>query len=152
MKAQWEEEQQRWTRRSLHGKRYVDIWVDGVYFTIRADEARQCILAIIGVDEQGHQAFLAIEDGYHESEQSWLEMLPDLKARGLKHGPRLAVGDGALGFWKALFEVFGETRHQRYWVHKTANVLNKLQGPAEEGPGPSPGDLEAAHRRKPTVP
>lgn len=82
MKAQWEEEQQRWTRRSLHGKRYVDIWVDGVYFTIRADEARQCILAIIGVDEQGHQAFLAIEDGYHESEQSWLEMLPDLKARG----------------------------------------------------------------------
>jgi len=126
LKAQWEEEHRRWSQRSLHTERYVYLWVDGVYFNIRAEEARQCILVIVGVDEQGHKEFLAIEDGYRESEQSWLEVLTDLKARGLKQGPELAVGDGALGFWKALAKVYGETRHQRCWVHKTANVLNKL--------------------------
>ena len=126
LKAQWEEEHQRWSQRSLQTKRYVYRWADGVYFNIRAEEARQCILVIVGVDEQGHKEFLAIEDGYRESEQSWLKLLTDLKGRGLKQGPELAVGDGALGFWKALAKVYGKSRHQRCWVHKTANVLNKL--------------------------
>lgn len=126
LKAQWTEEHGRWSKRSLHSKRYVYLWADGVYFNIRADEARQCILVIVGVDERGHKEFLAIEDGYRESEQSWLELLSDLKGRGLQHAAQLAVGDGALGFWKALSKVYGQTRHQRCWVHKTANVLNKL--------------------------
>jgi len=126
LKGQWAEEHARWSQRSLQTKRYVYLWADGVYFNIRADEARQCILVLVGVDEQGHKEFLAIEDGYRESEQSWLELLTDLKTRGLQHEPQLAVGDGAPGFWKALSKVYGETRHQRCWVHKTANVLNKL--------------------------
>ncbi len=126
LKAQWQADHGKWRRRSLERKRYVYFWVDGVYFNIRSDEARQCILVIVGVTQQGRKEFVAIEDGYRESEQSWLELLLDLKERGLKRGPRLAVGDGALGFWKALSKVYGETRHQRCWVHKSANVLNKL--------------------------
>lgn len=126
LKARWKEEHKRWAGRSLEGKRYVYFWADGVYFNIRSDEARQCILVIVGVTEQGRKEFVAIEDGYRESEQSWLEMLTNLKERGLSIGPQLAVGDGALGFWKALSKVYGESRHQRCWVHKTANVLNKL--------------------------
>lgn len=126
LKAQWVEEHGRWSRRALQSKRYVYLWADGVYFNIRADASKQCILVIIGVDEQGHKEFVAIEDGYRESEQSWLELLMGLKARGLENAPQLAVGDGALGFWKALSKVYGETRHQRCWVHKTANVLNAL--------------------------
>lgn len=122
----WEEEHDTWERRSLENKRYVYIWADGVYFNIRSDNARQCILVIIGVTEQGRKEFIAIEDGYRESDQSWSEVLLRLKAQGLHHPPKLAVGDGALGFWNALSKVFPSTVHQRCWVHKTANVLNKL--------------------------
>jgi transposase-like protein len=122
----WEEEHESWSRRSLKNKQYVYIWADGVYFNIRSDDARQCILVIIGVTEQGRKEFIAIEDGYRESEQSWSELLLRMKAQGLGHFPELAVGDGALGFWKALSKVFPKTVHQRCWVHKTANVLNKL--------------------------
>lgn len=122
----WEEEHDTWERRSLENKRYVYIWADGVYFNIRSDDARQCILVIIGVTEQGRKEFIAIEDGYRESEQSWTELLLRLKAQGFRHPPKLAVGDGALGFWKALSKVFPPTIHQRCWVHKTSNVLNKL--------------------------
>ena len=122
----WEEEHETWSRRRLEKKRYVYIWADGVYFNIRSDDARQCILVIIGVTEQGRKEFIAIEDGYRESEQSWSELLLRIKAQGLRHSPKLAVGDGALGFWKALRKVFPKTVHQRCWVHKTANVLNKL--------------------------
>lgn len=125
-KRVWEKEHKSWDRRSLADNRYVYIWADGIYFNIRSDDARQCILVIIGVTEQGRKEFIAIEDGYRESEQSWSELLQRLKAQGLKHGPKLAVGDGALGFWKALSKIYPETRHQRCWVHKTANVLNKL--------------------------
>ena len=111
------------------------IWSDGIHFNIRSDEARQCILVVIGVTEQGNKEFLAIEDGYRESEQSWKELLLDLKSRGF-NAPQLAVGDGALGFWAALAKVFSETRTQRCWVHKTQNVLNKLpkgvQGKAKQ--------------------
>ena len=126
LKRIWEEEHEAWNRRSLQNKRYVYIWADGVYFNIRSDDARQCILVIIGVTEQGRKEFIAIEDGYRESEQSWSELLLRIKAQGLSHYPELAVGDGALGFWKALRKVYPKTVQQRCWVHKTANVLNKL--------------------------
>jgi len=122
----WEEEHETWSRRNLESKRYVYIWADGVYFNIRSDDARQCILVIIGVTEHGRKEFIAIEDGYRESDQSWSEVLLRIRAQGLRYPPKLAVGDGALGFWKALSKVFPETVHQRCWVHKTANVLNKL--------------------------
>ena len=122
----WEEEHASWSRRSLRSKRYVYIWADGVYFNIRSDDAKQCILVIIGVTEQGRKEFIAIEDGYRESEQSWSELLLRIKAQGMRHSPQLAIGDGALGFWNALSKVFPKTVHQRCWVHKTANVLNKL--------------------------
>jgi putative transposase len=125
-KRVWEEEHAAWNRRSLANKRYIYIWADGVYFNVRSDDAKQCILVIVGVTEQGQKEFIAIEDGYRESEQSWSELLLRLKSQGLAQGPKLAVGDGALGFWKALSKVYPESRHQRCWVHKTANVLNKL--------------------------
>jgi len=126
LKEDWQAEHQRWEQRSLEGKRYVYFWADGVYFSIRGEEAKESILVILGVTEQGHKELVAIEDGMRESEQSWLDVLTGLKARGLTQGPKLAVGDGALGFWKALAKVYPQTRQQRCWVHKTANVLNKL--------------------------
>ncbi len=126
LKVSWEKEHDTWSRRSFSGKRYVYIWADGVYFNVRSDDSRQCILVIIGVTEHGKKEFIAIEDGYRESEQSWTELLLRIKAQGLKTPPELAIGDGALGFWKALRKTFPQTRHQRCWVHKTANVLNKL--------------------------
>src|SRR6056297_102447 len=125
-KRVWEEEHAAWNRRSLTSKRYIYIWADGVYFNVRSDDARQCILVIVGVTEHGRKEFVAIEDGYRESEQSWSELLLRLKSQGMKQAPKLAVGDVALGFWAALSKVYPETRHQRCWVHKTANVLNKL--------------------------
>ncbi len=126
LKSTWEKEHETWNNRSFSGKRYVYIWADGVYFNVRSDDSKQCILVIIGVTEQGRKEFIAIEDGYRESEQSWIELLLRIKAQGLKHHPELAIGDGAMGFWKALRKTFPQTRHQRCWVHKTANVLNKL--------------------------
>ena len=114
-----------WQRRDLSARRYVYFWADGIYFSPRLDD-KQCILVIIGADELGRKELLAIADGYRESAQSWREVLLDLKRRGLAIAPELASGDGALGFWKALREVYGTTREQRCWVHKTANVLNKL--------------------------
>ncbi len=125
-KRAWEAEHEQWSRRRFENKRYVYIWADGVYFNIRSDETRQCILVIIGVTEQGRKEFVAIEDGYRESEQSWTELLVRVKEQGLIHSPELAIGDGALGFWKSLHKIFPQTKHQRCWVHKTANVLNKL--------------------------
>lgn len=135
LKQGWQEEYAEWRQRELSQRRYVYVWADGIYFHVRSDEAKQCILVLIGVTEQGDKEFLAIEDGYRESEQSWKELLLDLKDRGFK-APELAVGDGALGFWAALSKVFPATRGQRCWVHKTANVLNKLpkgaQGKAKQ--------------------
>ena len=126
LKAKWQQNHRQWSQRSLRGKRYVYVWADGVYFNIRSEADRQCILVIIGVGADGKKELVAIEDGYRESETNWLEILQELKARGLEAGPRVAVGDGALGFWKALSKVYAQTRHQRCWVHKTVNVLNKL--------------------------
>ena len=135
LKQGWQQEYDAWRKRDLSNRRYVYVWADGIYFNVRSDEAKQCILVLIGVTDQGDKEFLAIEDGYRESEQSWKELLLDLQGRGFK-APSLAVGDGALGFWAALAKVFAGTRGQRCWVHKTANVLNKLpkgvQGKAKQ--------------------
>jgi putative transposase len=122
----WRGEYQEWSKRSLADKHYVYLWVDGVHFNIRLEEDRQCILVLMGATAEGKKELIAIADGYRESEQSWMELLLDVKSRGLSIDPKLATGDGALGFWKALPKVFPTTRTQRCWVHKTANVLDKL--------------------------
>ena len=124
--TQWQDEYKDWSKRSLADKHYVYLWVDGVHFNIRLGEDRQCILVLMGATADGHKELIALHDGYRESEQSWRELLWDVKARGLAIDPKLATGDGALGFWKALPQVFPTTRTQRCWVHKTANVLDNL--------------------------
>ena len=126
LKTLWWEQYVAWQKRDLSAKRYVYFWADGVYFSPRLEHERQCILVIIAADANGHKDIIGLMDGYRESEQSWKELLLDLKRRGLERGPDLAVGDGALGFWKALRQVYGQAREQRCWVHKTANVLNKM--------------------------
>ena len=126
LKAVWQDEHAHWESRSLAHKRYVYLWVDGIHFGVRLEQANQCILVVIGATPEGKKELVALSDGFRESEQSWKELLLDLKGRGLEIDPQLAIGDGALGFWKALPQVFGATREQRCWVHKTANVLNKL--------------------------
>jgi len=129
LKRGWEEEWKDWSRRDLAGKRYVYVWADGIHFNIRLeDEAnrKQCILVVMGATADGTKELIGIVDGYRESEASWLELLRGLKARGLTVDPKLAVADGALGFWAAARKLWPTTREQRCWVHKTANVLNKL--------------------------
>ena len=126
LKAVWTTEHTRWERRSLAKKQYAYLWVDGIHFGVRLEEANQCILVIMGATPEGKKELVALADGFRESEASWKEVLLSLRQRGLKMDPQLAIGDGALGFWKALPQVFGATREQRCWVHKTANVLNKL--------------------------
>ena len=126
LKKVWEDEYQEWNKRSLSGEEYVYVWADGVHFNIRLEEDRQCILVLMGATKDGKKELIAIADGYRESEQSWKSLLLDVKSRGLAIDPKLATGDGALGFWKALGKVFPKTREQRCWVHKTANVLDKM--------------------------
>jgi transposase-like protein len=126
LKQVWEQEYEDWSKHSLEGKEYVYVWADGIHFNVRLEEDRQCILVLMGATADGHKELIALADGYRESEQSWLTLLVDVKARGLKIDPKLATGDGALGFWKALAQVFPTTREQRCGVHKTANVLDKL--------------------------
>lgn len=126
LKQAWEQEYDDWNKRSLEGKEYVYVWADGIHFNVRLEEDRQCILVLMGATDDGHKELIALADGYRESEQSWLTLLLDVKQRGLKFDPKLATGDGALGFWKALAQVYPTTREQRCWVHKTANVLDKL--------------------------
>jgi putative transposase len=126
LKEVWQGEFQEWTKRSLKGKEYVYVWADGVHFNIRLEEDRQCILVLMGATADGRKELIAVADGYRESEQSWKALLLDVKARGLVIDPKLATGDGALGFWKAIGQIYSTTREQRCWVHKTANVLDKL--------------------------
>jgi putative transposase len=126
LKKVWEDEYQEWNKRSLTDKEYVYVWADGVHFNIRLEEDRQCILVLMGATKDGKKELIAIADGYRESEQSWKSLLLEAKARGLTVDPKLATGDGALGFWKALKKAFPKTREQRCWVHKTANVLDKM--------------------------
>jgi putative transposase len=125
LKSIWQEDLDQWQKLDLSHKRYVYIWADGIYCNVRMEE-RQCLLVIIGATQDGKKELLALNSGLRESELSWTELLLDLKHRGLKGAPELAIGDGALGFWKALAKVYHNTRWQRCWVHKTANVLNKL--------------------------
>jgi len=126
LKEVWQKEYEAWSRRDLTGKRYVYLWADGIYCNVRLTDDRPCLLVIMGATEQGENVLLALHDGERESEISWREVLSDLKRRGLKEGAELAVGDGALGFWGALRKVYPRTKEQRCWVHKTANVLDKL--------------------------
>lgn len=137
LKAQWAEDCLAWNRRDLSQERYVYVWADGIYSTLRGEEDRLCLLVIIGVNEQGEKRLLALSDGYRESKVSWLSVLQDLQVRGLQDAPKLAIGDGALGFWAAINEAWPTTRHQRCWVHKTANVLaalpDSIQGKAKAG-------------------
>jgi len=125
LKSQWLDEHTVWRKRDLSDKRYVYFWADGIYSHVRMDD-RLCLLVIIGVTEHGIKELVAVEDGYRESTASWEELLTGLRERGLVVSPKLAVGDGALGFWGAINKVYPSCRHQRCWVHKTANVLNKL--------------------------
>ena len=124
--GEWQRDYDRWQRRDLLARRYVYIWADGVYLQARMEPQAECILVILGATPEGKKEVVGFQVGVRESAQSWRELLVDIKARGLKVPPEVAVGDGAMGFWKALDEVFPGTRHQRCWVHKTANVLNKF--------------------------
>ena len=126
LKGLWEQEYAEWSKRSLAGKQYVYVWADGVYFNIRLEGGRQCILVLMAATAEGKKELIAVQDGQRESEQSWKELLLDAQARGLTIEPKLAIGDGALGFWKAVRQVWPTTAEQRCWVHKTANVLDKL--------------------------
>jgi putative transposase len=126
LKDVWSEEHERWRKRDLAAKRYVYLWADGIHLEARLEDQAQCILVIIGATPEGKKELVGFTDGMRESAQSWRELLLDLRRRGLSTAPELAVADGALGFWKALGEVWPTTREQRCWVHKTANVLNKL--------------------------
>lgn len=131
LKEGWVKDYESWAKRDLSGKRYVYFWVDGIYFNVRLDRERPCMLVIIGALEDGTKELVAVWDGTRESKISWLEVLRDLKIRGLRDMPKLAIGDGALGFWAALEEEFSGVREQRCWVHKTANVLDKLPKSAQ---------------------
>jgi putative transposase len=126
LKEGWEAEYAEWTRRDLSGKRYVYWWADGIYFNVRLEDQRRCILVLMGARADGTKELLAVMDGERESKLSWLDLLRNLKEHGLPEGPALAVGDGGLGFWSALAQEYPTTREQRCWVHKTANVLDKL--------------------------
>ncbi len=126
LKATWWEEYEAWRKRDLSGKRYVYIWADGVYFTPRLDGDRQCMLVIIGADEYGEKDVLGVMDGFRENADSWRDLLRGLRKRGLTVPPELAAGDGALGFWTALRDVYPTAREKRCWVHKTANVTGAM--------------------------
>ena len=126
LKEQWFKEFQEWGQRDLSKKHYVYWWVDGIHFNIRLEEERQCILVVMGATADGKKELVAVQDGYRESEQSWHELLTSLKQRGLDQEPLLVTGDGALGFWKAVRKVFPDVAQQRCWVHKTANILDKM--------------------------
>jgi transposase-like protein len=124
--AEWQVDYDAWQKRDLSARRYVYVWADGVYLQARMEDNAECMLVLIGATPEGKKELVGFQTGVRESAQSWRELLIDIKQRGLEIAPDLAVGDGALGFWKAIEEVFPSTRHQRCWVHKTANVLNKV--------------------------
>ena len=147
LKSGWLAEYEDWRRRDLSGKRYVYWWADGIYSNVRMDD-KLCLLVIIGATKDGRKELIAVTDGFRESTDSWSAVLSDLRSRGLKDGPSLATGDGALGFWKALSQAYPQTRHQRCWVHKTANVLNKLPKSMQEKVKGSLHEIWMAESRK----
>ena len=148
LKSEWEDEYRRWQKRDLSPRHYVYVWADGVYLQARMEPQAECMLVLMGATPEGKKELIGFQTGMRESAQSWKELLVDLKARGLSVAPQVAIGDGALGFWKALDEAFPTTRHQRCWLHKTLNVLDKLpksmqtqraQGSARDLAIPEPG-------------
>ncbi len=147
--AGWEREYERWQRRDLSARRYVYIWADGVYLQARMEAQAECILVIIGATPEGKKELLGFHVGMRESAQSWRELLVDLKARGLSVAPEIAVGDGAMGFWKVIEEIFPTTRHQRCRVHKIANVLNKFPKSMAPTVKADLRDIRAGPRRGP---
>jgi len=124
--AEWQGEYERWQKRDLSARRYVYVWADGVFLQARMEDHGECMLVLIGATPEGKKELIGFQVGVRESAQSWRELLIDVKQRGLQIAPEIAVGDGALGFWKAIEEIFPGTRHQRCWVHKTVNVLDKV--------------------------
>lgn len=148
LKSGWVEEHERWQKRDLSAQRYVYFWADGVYFQARLEDDAQCVLVIIGATPEGRKELVGLIDGVRESVQSWRELLLDLKARGLEVAPELAVADGGLGFWGALREVYGKAREQRCWVHKTANVLNKLPASSQGKAKRALHEISMAETRK----
>jgi transposase-like protein len=145
--TQWQAEQRAFTERDLHDRDFVYVWADGVHFNVRLEEDRLCCLVIVGVRVDGTKELVAIADGYRESTESWADVLRDLKRRGMR-APVLAVGDGALGFWGALREVFPATRAQRCWVHKIANVLSALPKSAQPGARRALAEIRDAEDRE----
>ena len=129
--AEWQADYETWQKRDLSARRYVYVWADGVYLQARMEANAECMLVLIGATPEGKKELVGFQTGVRESTQSWRELLVDIKRRGLEIAPDLAIGDGALGFWKAIEEVFPVTRHQCCWVHKTANVLNKVALPVQ---------------------
>lgn len=148
LKDAWAEEHARWLKRDLSARRYVYFWADGIHVQARLEDEAQCLLVIIGATPEGKKELVGLIDGVRESAQSWRELLLDLKRRGLAIGPELAVADGALGFWKAIEEVWPKTRAQRCWVHKTANVLNKLPKSQQSRAKRALQDIRMAATRK----
>ncbi|EIM30645.1 IS256 family transposase [Microvirga lotononidis] len=131
--GEWQGEYERWQARDLSARRYVYVWADGVYLQARMADQAECILVLIGATPEGRKELIGFQAGVRESAQSWRELLVEIKRRGLSIAPHIAVGDGALGFWKALDELFPGTHHQRCWLHKTANVLNKVPKSVQPG-------------------
>ena len=143
----WIDEHKRWNERDLSAKRYVYVWADGIHLQARLEDDAQCILVIIGATPEGKKELIGFIDGTRESAHDWRSLLLDLKRRGLAIAPELAVADGALGFWKALGEVWPKTREQRCWVHKTANVLDQAaEEPAAEGQARAAGNLDGRNQ------
>jgi putative transposase len=132
LKEVWEKYFDDWNKKTFSENEFVYFWADGVYFNLRLEDERQCVLVIIGVKSDGTKELVAVEDGVRESELSWTKILLDLKNRGFVNGPQLAIGDGALGFWNAMEKIYPNAKHQRCWVHKTANILNKLPKSQQE--------------------
>jgi len=148
LKESWKDEYEAWAGRDLSDKRYVYLWADGIYFNVRLTRDRPCMLVIMGTTPEGKKELVGLLDGERESKLSWKELLLNLKRRGLKEGPKLAVADGGLGFWPALEEVYPETREQRCWVHKTANVLNKLPKRLQSGAKRKLKEMQAAPTKR----
>jgi transposase-like protein len=147
LKAQWQGEYERWQARDLSARRYVYVWADGVFLQARMEDHSECMLVLIGATPEGKKELIGFQVGVRESAQSWRELLIDIRRRGLQIAPELAVGDGALGFWKALDEVFPGTRRQRCWQHKTVNVLNKVPSSVQSGMKKALQDISMAPSR-----
>src|SRR5262245_14306226 len=147
LKAQWQGEYERWQKRDLSARRYVYVWADGVFLQARMEDHSECMLVLIGATPEGKKELIGFQVGVRESAQSWRELLIDIRRRGLQIAPELAVGDGALGFWKALDEVFPGTRRQRCWQHKTVNVLNKVPNSVQSGMKKALQDISMAPHR-----